>query len=52
MILEKLWTKEVNIPEFNSSYEYVTELCERLEDFTQAGRGRIREVPEMLQECF
>ena len=31
-ILKKLWTKEVNIPEVKSSYEYVTELRERLED--------------------
>ena len=31
-ILKELWTKEVNIPEVNSSYEYVTELRERLED--------------------
>ena len=27
-----MWTKEVNIPEVKSSYEYVTELRERLED--------------------
>ena len=25
-ILKELWTKEVNIPEVESSYEYVTEL--------------------------
>ena len=31
-ILKELWTKEVNIPEVKSSYEYVTELRERLED--------------------
>ena len=31
-ILKELWTKEVNIPEVKSSYEYVTELQERLED--------------------
>ena len=31
-ILKELWTKEVNIPEVKSSYEYVTELPERLED--------------------
>ena len=30
-ILKELWTKEVNIPEVNSSYEYVTELRKRLE---------------------
>ena len=31
-ILKELWTKEVNIPEVRSSFEYVTELRERLED--------------------
>ena len=31
-IMKELWTKEVNIPEVKSSYEYVTELRERLED--------------------
>ena len=31
-ILKELWTKKVNIPEVKSSYEYVTELRERLED--------------------
>ena len=30
-ILKELWTKEVSIPEVKSSYEYVTELRERLE---------------------
>ena len=32
MILKDLWTKEVNIPEVKSSYDYVTELRQRLED--------------------
>ena len=31
-ILKELWTKEVNIPVVNTSYEYVTELRECLED--------------------
>ena len=31
-ILKDLWTKEVNIPEVKSSYDYVTELRQRLED--------------------
>ena len=31
-ILKELWTKEVNMPEVKSSYEYVTELREHLED--------------------
>ena len=32
MILKKLWTKEVNIPEVRPSYKYVTEPHECLED--------------------
>ena len=32
MILKELWTNQANIPEVKSSYEYVTELRERLED--------------------
>ena len=32
MILKELWTKEVNVPEVKSSYEFVTELRECLED--------------------
>ena len=31
-ILKELWTREVNIPEVMSSYEYSTELTECLED--------------------
>ena len=31
-ILKELWTKEVNIPEEKTSYEYITEVCECLED--------------------
>ena len=32
MILKELWTKEVNVPEVKTSYEYVAELHEHLED--------------------
>ena len=32
MILKELWTKEVNIPEVKTSYEYVTNLRDRIED--------------------
>ena len=31
-ILKELWTKEVNIPEVKTNYEYVTELRESLRD--------------------
>ena len=43
---KELWTKEVNIPKIKSSYEYVTELRERLEDsLTEAG-------PEKSHKCY
>ena len=45
MILKELWTKEVNIPEVKSSYEYVTELRERLEDSLKLAQ---EEVPETI----
>ena len=40
-ILKELWTKEVNIPEVKSSYEYVTELRERLEDSLKLAREEL-----------
>ena len=41
-ILKELWTKEVNIPEVKSSYEYVTELQERLEDSLKLGQEKLK----------
>ena len=32
MILQELWTKKVNIPGVKTSYEYITELRELLEN--------------------
>ena len=43
-ILKELWTKEVNIPEIKSSYEYVAELRERLED-------SLKLAQEELEKC-
>ena len=40
-ILKELWTKEVNIPEVKSSYEYVTELRERLEDLLKLAQEEL-----------
>ena len=50
-ILKELWTKEVNIPEVKTSYEYVTELRER-GGFIEAGTGRTTEVSETLQKTL
>ena len=51
MILKELWTKEVNIPEVKSSYEYVTELREPLEDSLKLAQEEL-EVPETIQEAL
>ena len=50
-ILKELWTKEVNIPEVKSSYEYVT-ATRASGRFDEACPGRIREVPETIQEAL
>ena len=47
-ILKELWTKEVNIPEVKSSYEYVTELQERLEDLLKLAKEEL-EIQEPLR---
>ena len=49
-ILKDLWTKVVNSPEVKTSYEYVTELCECLEDSLKLAQVRTTEVSEKLQE--
>ena len=41
-ILKELWTKEVNIPEVKTSYEYVTELRERLKDSLKLAKEEYR----------
>ena len=51
-ILKEIWTKEVNITEVKTSYEYVTKLRERLEDSLEAGPSRTTEVSETLQEIL
>ena len=47
-ILKELWTKEVNIPEVKTSYEYVTELRECLEDSLKLAQGELQKS----QECY
>ena len=47
-ILKELWTKEVNIPEVKTSYEYVTEFRERLE----VSLKLTQEELQMSQKCY
>ena len=45
---KELWIKEVNIHEVKSSYEYVTELGERLEDSQKLAKEEL----EKSQKCY
>ena len=47
-ILKALWTKEVNIPEVKTSYKYVTELRERLEDSLSLAQEELQKS----QKCY
>ena len=44
MILKELWTKEVNISEVKSSYEYVSELRVRLEDSLKLAQEELEKI--------
>ena len=48
MNLKELWTKEVDIPEVKTSYKYVTELHENLEDLVQL----VQEELQKSQKCY
>ena len=52
MILKELWTKEVNIPEVKSSYEYVTELSERLEDSLKLGQEELEKSQKRYKRHY
>ena len=47
-ILKELWTKEMNIPEVKTSYEYVTELRERLEVSLKLAQEELQKS----QKCY
>ena len=51
-ILKELWTKEVNIPEVKSSYEYVTELRERLEDSLKLAQEELEKSQERYKRHY
>ena len=45
-------TKEMNIPEVKTSYEYVTELCERLEDSLKLAQEELPEFQKCYKKCY
>ena len=51
-ILKELWTKEVNIPEVKSSYEYVTELRERLEDSLKLAQEELEKSQKRYKRYY
>ena len=52
MILKELWTKEVNIPEVKSSYEYVTELREHLEDWLKLAQEELEKSQKRYKRHY
>ena len=51
-ILKEIWTKEVNIPEVKTSYEYVTELRERLEDSLKLAQEELQKSQKRYKEYY
>ncbi|GFO29054.1 Zinc finger protein [Plakobranchus ocellatus] len=43
-ILRALWTKEIEEPDVKSSYEYVLNPCERLDDTLKIAREELKKV--------
>ena len=51
-ILKELWTKEVNIPEVKTTYEYVTELHERLEDSLKLAQEELQKSQKRYKKHY
>ena len=51
-ILKELWTKEVNIPEVKTSYDYVTELHERLEDSLKLAQEELQKSRKRYKKHY
>ena len=51
-ILKELWTKEVNIPKVKTSYEYVTELRERLEDSLKLAQEELQKSQKWYKKYY
>ena len=47
-----IWTKEVNIPEVKTSYEYVTELHERLEDSLKLAQEELHKFQKRYKKLY
>ena len=43
-ILKELWTKELEEPEVKNSYQYVLELCEKLEDTLKLAHSELQKA--------
>ena len=52
MILKELWTKEVNISEVKSSYEYVTELRKCLEDSLKLAQEELEKSQKQYKRHY
>ena len=51
-ILKELWTKEVNIPKLKTSYEYVTELRERLEESLKLAQEELEKSQKRYKKHY
>ena len=51
-ILKDLWTKEVNIPEVKTSYEYIRELHERLEDSLKLAQEELQKSQKYYKKHY
>ena len=50
--LKELWTKEVNISEVKTSCEYVTELCEHLEDSLKLAQEELQKSQKRYKKHY
>ena len=51
-ILKELWTKEVNIPEVNTSYNYVTDIRECLEDSFKLAQEELQKSQKRYKKYY
>ena len=51
-ILKELWKKEMNIPEVKTSYEYITEYREHLEDLLKLAQEELQESQKRYKKHY
>ena len=51
-ILKELWTKKMNIPKVKTSYEYLTELREHLEDSLKLAQEELQKSQKRFKKYF